>query len=74
MSRISSSANWKFGMVAEPAYACGFLSQATIHSRVVFSAMCSSGGGSSVRSCVAPSGVLIVWQCTQPYRASVSRP
>ena len=75
MSRASSSLNWKLGMVAVAAYACGFLSQAKIHSRVVLSATCASGGGSSVAVMTRPSGDSdSCGSCTQPYRASMSRP
>ena len=41
---------------------------------MVLSAICASEGGSSVGCIALPSGILMVWQCTQPYRASILRP
>src|SRR5215469_5076585 len=61
-SRASSSLSLKFGIVDVGAYICGSFSQANIHSRVVLSAMCERGGGSSVAFIVVPSGSLTAWQ------------
>ena len=74
MSRASSSLNWKFGIVAVTAYACGSFNQAKIHSRLVFAAMRVSGGAGLV-VCIRPcAGARIEWHWTQPYRASSFRP